>query len=69
MINYYYLLLGINFVHRNPRETINGLSTISMSMANINGHLMSSLNSSHLPNGAGGYFVSGIKNIEYLNKS
>jgi hypothetical protein len=33
-------------------------------MANISGHLMSTLNPSHLPNGTGAYFVSGIKNIE-----
>lgn len=54
----------ISSVHLNPRDTIHGLSSISMSMANIGGHLMSTLNPSHLPDGNGGYFVSGIN--EYL---
>ena len=49
----------VTSVHLNPRETINGLSLISM--ANIGSHLMSTLNSSHLPNGTGSYFVSGMK--------
>jgi hypothetical protein len=37
-----------------------------MSMANIGGHLMPTLTSSHLPNGTGTYFVSGIKKKTYL---
>lgn len=57
------LYLGITSILRNPRDTINGLSAISMSMANIGGHLMPTLNASHLPNGTGSYFVSGIENI------
>jgi hypothetical protein len=51
--------LGITSILHNSRETINGLSAIPMSMANIGGHLMSTLNASHLPNGTGQYFVSG----------
>jgi hypothetical protein len=55
-------ILGINSVHLNPREIINNRSAISMSMANVGGHLMPTLNSSHLPNGTGTYFVSGLTN-------
>jgi hypothetical protein len=51
---------GITHLPLNSRETINGLSAISM--ANISGHLMSTLNPSHLPNGTGAYFVSGLPN-------
>jgi hypothetical protein len=53
---------GITSIFRNPHEPINGLSAIPMSMANIGGHLMSTLNASHLPNGTGQYFVSGLQN-------
>ncbi|CAF2578937.1 unnamed protein product [Rotaria sp. Silwood2] len=50
----------ITAVNLDPRETINGLSTISMSMANVGAHIMSTLNSGHLPDGAGTYFVSSL---------
>ncbi|CAF4889270.1 unnamed protein product [Rotaria sp. Silwood1] len=45
----------ITSVNINPRETINGIS-----MANGDAHIMSALNSTHLPDGAGTYFVSSL---------
>jgi hypothetical protein len=53
-------VLVVTSVHLNPRDTIHGLPAISMSTANINGHLMSNLNPTHLSDGAGTYFGSGI---------
>lgn len=50
-------IVVINSLNINPRETINGLSAISM--ANVSAHIMSALNPSHLPDGAGAYFVTG----------
>ncbi|CAF4440165.1 unnamed protein product, partial [Rotaria magnacalcarata] len=46
----------VTSVNLNPRETINGLSNISM--ANVGAHIMSALNPAHLPDGTGNYFVS-----------
>jgi hypothetical protein len=51
----------VTTVHLNPREILNGLSDIPMT--NTSSHLMSTLNPSHLTDGTGSYFVSGIKNI------
>ena len=45
----------------NTRESLNGLSTVSMSMANMGGHLMSALNPAHLPENTGGYHFSSIE--------
>ena len=44
-------------VHLNPRETVNSLSLIPM--ANVSSHLMSTLNSSHLSDATGNYYVPG----------
>jgi hypothetical protein len=63
LYDYFSFCLVITSVHLNPRETINGLSAIPMSMPNIGNHLMSSLNPTHLTDGAGTYFVAGIKMI------
>ncbi|CAF0756465.1 unnamed protein product [Rotaria sordida] len=52
--------IELTTINLDPRETINGLSTISMSMANVGAHIMSALNSTHLPDGAGTYFVSSL---------
>lgn len=56
---------GIIPIHRNPRETINNLSGISMT--NIGGQLISNSNASHLPNGNGSYFLPGIS-INFTTK-
>lgn len=53
-----FLIKGIIPIQRNPRETINNLSGISMT--NIGGQLISNLNASHFPNGNGPYFLPGI---------
>ncbi|CAF0852725.1 unnamed protein product [Adineta ricciae] len=45
-----------------PRESLNSPSTVSMSMANIGGHLMSALNPTHLPENTGGYHFSNLPN-------
>ncbi|CAF3865663.1 unnamed protein product [Adineta steineri] len=46
--------------HLNSRESIHGLATNSMSMANIDGHRISTLNQTHLTDNGGSYFVSGL---------
>ncbi|UJR28439.1 hypothetical protein I4U23_009679 [Adineta vaga] len=50
--------LTIASLQHNPRELLHSLSAISM--ANINGHLASGLNPSHLPENGGPYLYSGL---------
>jgi len=52
---------NVSQVHLNPRETVNSLSLIPM--ANVSSHLMSSLNSAHLGEATGNYYVPGLTDL------
>ena len=60
-------LLAVLTSFVNLRVTFSRSAAISMSMANISGHLMSTMNPAHLSDGVGGYFVTGTNFLAKAN--